>query len=239
MPLHTPAPVSAMSLRGTSLPLRHLLLTGVLALGAAFASTPSQAADKAPVATAAAASAPARMAPGMRAGMPEGSPMGMGSGMRGGMHDGGGMGMMPFGRHIDRLLDDVKATDAQRQQIKQITDKARSDVMALHEQGKGLHERAAALWTAPKIDAAEAEKVRQQMLAQHDQVSKRMMQAMLDVGNVLTPEQRAKAAQLMKERHEHMAEHWREHGGPASGAATGGHRHGPRPDAGTQPKVDH
>ena len=223
MPLHTPAPVSAMSLRGTSLPMRHLLLTGVLALGAVVASPPSRAADKAPASTTAAAttaSAPERMAPGMRggmrAGMPEGGPMGMRGDMHGGMHE-GAMGMMPFGRHIDRLLDDVKATDAQRQQIKQITDKARSDVMALHEQGKGLHERAAALWTAPKIDAAEAEKVRQQMLAQHDQVSKRMMQAMLDVGNVLTPEQRAKAAQLMKERHGHMGEH----------------RHG------TQPKVDH
>ncbi|MCH8181308.1 MAG: Spy/CpxP family protein refolding chaperone [Proteobacteria bacterium] len=229
MPSHTPAPVSAMSLRGTSLPMRHLLLTGVLALGAAFASTPSPAADKpADKAPAATASAPARMAPGMH----HGGPMDMHGGM--GMHDGmgGGMGMMPFGRHLDRLLDDVKATDAQRQQIKQITDKARGDVMALHEQGRGLHERAAALWTTPKIDATEAEKVRQQMLAQHDQVSKRMMQAMLDVGQVLTPEQRAKAAQLMKERHERMAERWRERGGPASGAAMGRHRHG------DQPKMD-
>ena len=93
--------------------------------------------------------------------------MGMRGDMHGGMHE-GAMGMMPFGRHIDRLLDDVKATDAQRQQIKQITDKARSDVMALHEQGKGLHERAASLWTAPKIDAAEAEKLRQQMLGRGD-----------------------------------------------------------------------
>lgn len=222
MPLHTPAPVSALSLRGTSLPMRHLLLTGVLALGAVVASTPSQAADKAPAGTAAAApaSAPARMAPGMH------------PGMRGGMGEGAFMGMMPFGRHIDRLLDDVKASDAQRQQIKQITDKARSDVMALHEQGKGLHERAAALWTAPKIDPAEAEKVRQQMLAQHDQVSKRMMQAMLDVGNVLTPEQRAKAAQLMKERHEHMAEHMGDRMG-------GGRRPGGPHDHGGKPGMDH
>ena len=209
MPLHTPAPVSAVPLRGTSQPMRHLLLTGLLALGAVVASTPSQAADKvadkAPPA-AAAASGPARMPGGMHHGMGQGEH---------GEH--GGMGMMPFGRHLDRVLTDVKATDAQRQQIKQITDKARADIQALHEQGKGLHERAMTLWTAPKLDAAAAEKLRQQMLAQHDQVSKRMTQAMLDVGNVLTPEQRAKAAQLMKERHGHMGEH----------------RHG------TQPKVDH
>jgi Spy/CpxP family protein refolding chaperone len=122
-----------------------------------------------------------------------------------GEHGGMGMGMMPFGRHLDRLLTEVKASDAQRQQIKQLTDKARADVQALHEQGKGLHERTRALWTAPKLDAAEAEKLRQQMLAQHDQVSKRMTQAMLDVGNVLTPEQRAKAAELIKARRERHA----------------------------------
>lgn len=123
----------------------------------------------------------------------------------GGHGEHGGMGMMPFGRHLDHLLTEVKASGAQRQQIKQITDKARADIHALHEQGKGLRERTMALWTAPKLDAAEAEKLRQQMLAQHDQVSKRMTQAMLDVGNVLTPEQRAKAAELIKARRERHA----------------------------------
>lgn len=129
----------------------------------------------------------------------------------GGHGEHGGMGMMPFGRHLDHLLTEVKASDAQRQQIKQITDKARADIQALHEQGKGLHERTMALWTAPKLDAAEAEKLRQQMLTQHDQVSKRMTQAMLDVGNVLTPEQRAKAAELIKARRERHAKPGMDH----------------------------
>jgi periplasmic protein CpxP/Spy len=128
-------------------------------------------------------------------------------GMHADKHEHGGrmgMGMLPQGRHLDRLLTDLKATDAQRTQIKQITDKARTDLKALHEQGRGLHEKAMALWTAPVLDAAEAEKHRQQMLAHHDQVSKRMTQAMLDVGNVLTPEQRAKAGELMKAQRERM-----------------------------------
>jgi Spy/CpxP family protein refolding chaperone len=131
-----------------------------------------------------------------------------GHGMKG--KGGPGMGLPFAGPGFDRLLDDVQATDAQRKQIREITDKARADLHVLHEKARGLHESAMALWTAPKIDAAEAEKQRQQMLAQHDQVSKRIMQAMLDVGQVLTPEQRAKAAALIKQRHERMKDHMEE-----------------------------
>lgn len=116
------------------------------------------------------------------------------------------MGLPFAGPGFERLLDDVKATDAQRKQIREITEKARTDLRALHDKARDQHQGAMAIWTAPKIDAAEAEKQRQQMLAQHDQVSKRVMQAMLDVGQVLTPEQRAKAAVALKERHERMHE---------------------------------
>ena len=111
----------------------------------------------------------------------------------------------PFGhgRMLDRMLDDVKATDAQRTQIKQIADAARQDMQKLHEAGRGLHEKSMQVLTAPKVDEAAAESLRQQMLAQHDKVSKRALQAMLDISRVLTPEQRATLAQHMKD---HMNE---------------------------------
>ena len=117
-----------------------------------------------------------------------------------------GMGLPFAGPAFDRLLDEVNATEAQRKQIREITDKARGDLRALHEKARDQHQSAMALWSAPKIDPAAAEKQRQQMLAQHDQLSKRMLQAMLDVGQVLTPEQRAKAAAAIKQRHERMQE---------------------------------
>lgn len=119
---------------------------------------------------------------------------------------GAGMGLPFAGPAFERLLDEVQATDAQRKQIRGIADKARADLRALHEKSREQHHNAMAIWTSPKLDAGEAEKQRQQMLAQHDQVSKRMTQAMLDVGQVLTPEQRAKAAALVKQRHERMQE---------------------------------
>jgi protein CpxP len=142
-----------------------------------------------------------------------------GHGMMHAMHhpEGGGMGMgghggMMSGRMLDRMLKDVKATDAQRAQIQKIADSARTDITKLHEGGRALHEQSMALMTQPTVDAAAAEKLRQQMLAQHDQVSKRMLSAMLDISKVLTPEQRATLATRMKE-HQKMREEHRGHEG--------------------------
>jgi Spy/CpxP family protein refolding chaperone len=67
-----------------------------------------------------------------------------------------------------------------------------------------------ALFTQPTVDANAAESLRQQMLARHDAASKRMMQAMLDVSRVLTPEQRQQLAQHMKQRRDMMERHMKE-----------------------------
>ena len=115
-----------------------------------------------------------------------------------------GHGMMRGGRGIDHMLDGLNATDAQRAQIKQIYKSAADDLKAQREAGRALHERSMQIFAAPNVDAAAAESVRQQMLQQHDQASKRMLQARLDASKVLTPEQRAKMAERMKQRGEMM-----------------------------------
>jgi Spy/CpxP family protein refolding chaperone len=119
-----------------------------------------------------------------------------GPGMMGGGMFGGPSEHMARG--LDHLLDGLNASDAQRTQVKQIAQAAAADVKAQHEAGRALRDKAMQIFAAPTVDAAAAESVRQQMLAQHDQVSRRMLQAMLDVSKVLTPEQRAKAAERMK-----------------------------------------
>jgi Spy/CpxP family protein refolding chaperone len=128
-----------------------------------------------------------------------------------GMGAGPGGGMMMLGgspehvaRAVDRMLDGLNATDAQRAQIKQIATSAAADMKAQHDAGRDLHERGLQIFTAPVVDANAAEALRQQMTAHHDQASKRMLQAMLDVARVLTPEQRAKLGERMKERQARM-----------------------------------
>jgi Spy/CpxP family protein refolding chaperone len=127
-----------------------------------------------------------------------------GPGGPGGRHGGHEMGMFGGGRGVDRMLDGLNATDAQRTQIKQIMDAARNDLKGQREQGRVLRERSMQIFTAPNVDAAAAESVRQQMVQQHDQASRRMLQAMLDASKVLTPEQRAKLGERMKQRADAM-----------------------------------
>ena len=117
----------------------------------------------------------------------------------------GGPGMM-MGHRFDRALADVGASDAQRAQVKQIMQAAMADLRQQHEATRALRQQSMQLFSQPTVDANAAEALRQQMLAQHDAASKRMLQAMLDVSRVLTPEQRAKIAEHMKQRAEHMKE---------------------------------
>ena len=118
----------------------------------------------------------------------------------------GGYGMTMGGRGVDHMLDGLNATDAQRSQIKQIYKAAADDLKGQREQRRALRERSLQILAAPTVDAAAAESVRQQMLQQHDQSSRRMLQASLDASKVLTPEQRAKLAERMKQRSEMMRE---------------------------------
>jgi protein CpxP len=123
----------------------------------------------------------------------------------------GDMGGGPFmGRMSERMLDSVNATPEQRAQIKQITQAAAADLKAQRDSRRALHQSAMDLFKQPTVDANAAEALRQQMLQQHDQASRRMLQAMLDVSRVLTPEQRTQLTERMAQRREMMKRHWQE-----------------------------
>ena len=141
-------------------------------------------------------------------------------GGHGGPGGGGmGMGMMMDARHAERLLDSVNASPDQRSQIKALVDAARADLRAQREAGRKLHEQVQALWAQPTVDARAAEALRQQMLAHHDQASKRMTQLMLDVSRVLTPEQRKQIAERLQQRRAMMERHRGERESMERGAA--------------------
>ncbi len=153
-------------------------------------------------------------APAWSQGMMGGPGMG-GSFMEGGPHLGGpgvgGHGALManperLGRMVDHMLDGLNASAAQRNQIKQIVQAAATDLKSQRDAGRALRERGLQIFAAPTVDAAAVEALRQQMLAQHDQASKRITQAMLDIAKVLTPEQRAKVGERMKQRAEIMRE---------------------------------
>jgi protein CpxP len=131
----------------------------------------------------------------------------MGGGGHHGMHGGGG----PMGHRLDNMLDGLNATDAQRAQIKQIAQAAETDMKAQRDAGRALHDKQMQIFAAPNVDAAAAESVRAQLSAQHDQISRRMNQAMLDAAKVLTPEQRVKLGERMKQRQAQMQDRMQRH----------------------------
>lgn len=172
-------------------PLRLLVATACIAFTAALAQT-----------------AIAQPAGGPGTGPYGGHGMGMmahdGPGM--GHHGKGGM-RMDGGRYMGRMLDLVKASPEQRAKIKAIADTAGADLRTQREAGRALHEQSRAIFTQPTVDANAAEALRQQMLAHHDQASRRMLQMKLDIAAVLTPEQRKTMADRMAQRGEMMHRH--------------------------------
>lgn len=159
--------------------LAALALTGLVAGGAVFFSAGQNAfADRGP-------------------GMEQ-----MGHGEHGhgpGMMGGGMMGMMA-GRHLDHMLNRVDATDEQRAKIRDISRAARNDVEKLTDVLQPLRKSALDALSAPTVDRAAVEGIRTRLSGVTDEISKRVTTAMLDVAQVLTPEQRAKIAEDMKSR---------------------------------------
>lgn len=130
--------------------------------------------------------------------------------MPGGHGGGPGIGMMMGGRGLERMLDSVNASADQRTQIKAIAERTMTDMKAQRDAGKGTRQQLLNLFAQPTVDANAAEALRAQMLQQHDQSSRRMMQAMLEVSRVLTPEQRKQLADRAAQRGALMERHMNE-----------------------------
>jgi periplasmic protein CpxP/Spy len=128
-----------------------------------------------------------------------------------GAHGGpGGRGGGMFDGMLGRMLDRVNATPEQRAKIQQIMQKQSGDLRAQREAGRALRQQAMTLFAQPTVDANAVEAVRQKQLAMHDEATKRMTAAMLEISGVLTPEQRKQIAETMSQRSEMMQRHQRE-----------------------------
>lgn len=114
------------------------------------------------------------------------------------MHPGGHLAMsgMPMEAHIHQYLEAAlaDASPEQKAAVAVIVRDARADLEPVHEQLRQGHRRAHQLLTAPAIDRAALEELRVQQMQQMDQASRRMLAALEDVAEVLTPAQRARLA---------------------------------------------
>jgi protein CpxP len=116
-----------------------------------------------------------------------------------------GHGTADASEHIDHLLKhlfvEVDATDAQKAQITPLVKQAMTDLMPLHAQAQAAHTQAIQALTQDTVDRTALEAARVSHLQLADQASKRLVQLIADVDEVLTPAQRSALAVHLQKMH--------------------------------------
>ena len=84
------------------------------------------------------------------------------------------------------------ATAGQRGQIEAIWAGLRPQLKSLHQQHRAMHQQIAAALTAPTINPATVEQLRQQSMGVANQMSSTFTQGLVQTAQVLTPDQRTK-----------------------------------------------
>jgi protein CpxP len=115
-----------------------------------------------------------------------------------GRRHGGGFGPEMSEEHLDRMLKhlyvEIDASDAQKQKLDPIVKQAAKDLRPLRVKVREARREGMQLFSADTIDRGAIERFRVQQVAATDAASKRFTQALTDVAEVLTPEQRKKLA---------------------------------------------
>jgi protein CpxP len=110
--------------------------------------------------------------------------------------------------HVDHMLKhfyvEIDATDAQKAQISPLVKQAVSDLMPLHAQAQAARAQAKQALAGPTIDRNSLEAVRVTHLQLADQASKRIVQLIADVGDLLTVPQRKALADHLAQMHGQM-----------------------------------
>jgi Spy/CpxP family protein refolding chaperone len=127
------------------------------------------------------------------------------NGLHGGMMMHGTGSPADMTAHIDHVLKhlyvEIDATDAQKAKIGPLVQQAASELLPLHTQLQAAHVQVIQGLTQPTVDRAALEAARESHLQLADQASKRIVQLIGDVGDVLTPAQRNALATHLEQLH--------------------------------------
>jgi protein CpxP len=107
--------------------------------------------------------------------------------------------------HVDHMLKhlyaEIDATDAQKAQIDPLVKQAVNDLLPLHAQLQSAHTQAMKALAQTTVDRGSLESARVEHVQLADQASKRFVQLIADVGDVLTPTQRKALADHLEHMH--------------------------------------
>jgi periplasmic protein CpxP/Spy len=100
-------------------------------------------------------------------------------------------------RAVRHLSIEIDATAEQQDKLRAIVRDAVKDLLPVREKIIAARATGRELLTQPTVDRAAIEKFRADMIATHDAVSKRLVQAVADAAEVLRPEQRRKIGDMV------------------------------------------
>ncbi len=109
-----------------------------------------------------------------------------------------------MGRRIDKgvewVLSDVGATPEQKTRVAAIAKQTATELAPLRASHRAARRQAVELLAAPTIDRAAIERLRAEQMGSADAASRRLTQALADIAEVLTPEQRVQLKERLERR---------------------------------------
>ncbi len=122
-----------------------------------------------------------------------------------GMHGRGHHGPVDaatMAKHIDKMIERVApdATAQQKARLAEIAKSAHADIAPVRAQLREGHKKAHELLMQPVVDRVALESLRAENMQRMDALSKRLLSAVADAADILTPEQRARFHKHMKKR---------------------------------------
>ena len=102
---------------------------------------------------------------------------------------------------VEWTLSRIDATDEQRAEVKSVVKATIDDLLQLREEHQANRKAMIAALIEPEVDRAELDRIRSAEMSLADRASRRIVTALADSADALTPEQRAQLAE--------MAQRWR------------------------------
>ena len=106
---------------------------------------------------------------------------------------------------VDRIMNEVKANDAQKLKARGIADAVAGDLKKMATQHRESHREFVAILSEPTLDRAKLEALRSKTAHSVDESSKRIAVAVADLAEVLTPAQRLQLIERMEKKHGFLA----------------------------------